>query len=215
MTDLQTDNGPVLGAEPSKRIKFRRRIRPRPISMAVSGLIWCFLWASTSPVVFIGGGLLGWLVTILFPLPPIFWTGRFSPLGFIILLTRLFTDLVVSSFRVLFMVVPKKIDLRAGILRVHLYSDNDLYQVQVATLIPLVPGTVVVEAVRHQRRLYLHVIGMDEEDPVGVVQAMTTGVERRVLQAFGSEEERAAFEERCHAAQQPDNPSEEDWEVEQ
>lgn len=214
MIDVPTQDGPMIGPEPSKRIKVRRRVRPRPLSMLVSAVVWCLLWASFTPVTVIGGALLGWLITIIFPLPPIFWKGSFRPLGFLVLVAYLVADLVVSSFRVLLMVLPKKIDLRAGIVRVDLHSDNDLYQVQVATLISLVPGTIVVEVVRHQRRLYLHVIGMDPDDPVGVVQQMTTGVERRVLGAFGSKEERAAFEANCLAAQ-PAAEHPNDWEVEQ
>ncbi|MDF1487327.1 Na+/H+ antiporter subunit E [Tessaracoccus caeni] len=214
MSEIPTTDSPVLGAEPSRRIKVRRRLRARPMSMIVSGIIWCCLWASLSPAVFLGGAALGWLVTVIFPLPPIFWTGRFSPLNFLVLLGHLLADLAVSSFRVLLMVLPKKIDLRAGIVRVDLHSDNDLYQVQVATLISLVPGTVVVEVVRKKRRLYLHVIGMDPHDPTGVVQAMTTGVERRVMRTFASKTELAEFEAKCLAASRADETAD-DWEVEQ
>ena len=214
MIDVPTQDGPMVGPEPSKRIKMRRRIRPRPLSMLVAAVVWCLLWASFTPLTVIGGALLGWLITIIFPLPPIFWEGTFRPWKFLVLVGHLLADLVVSSFRVLLMVLPRKVDLRAGIVRVDLHSDNDLYQVQVATMISLVPGTVVVEVVRHQRRLYLHVIGMDPDDPVGVVQAMTTGVERRVLATFGSKEEIAAFEADCRAAQHAAEHSD-DWEVEQ
>ena len=214
MSEIRTTDGAVQGAEPSRHLKVKRRLRARPMSMIASGIIWCFLWASLSPMVFLGGALLGWLITVIFPLPPIFWTGRFSPIGFLVLLGHLLADLVVSSFRVLLMVLPKKIDLRAGIVRVDLHSDNDLYQVQVATLISLVPGTVVVEVVRKKRRLYLHVIGMDPHDPIGVVQAMTTGVERRVMRTFASKAELAEFEAKCLAAAQTDD-TEDDWEVEQ
>ena len=62
-------------------------------------------------------------------------------------------------------------------------------------MISLVPGTVVVEVVRHPRRLYLHVVGLDENNTPDDVQDMTTAVERRLLKAIGSREELANFED--------------------
>ena len=55
------------------------------------------------------------------------------------------------------------------------------------------PGTVVVEVVRHPRRLYLHALDLTGPDPIAGVQQMVHDVENRVLNAFGSKEEIAAF----------------------
>ena len=44
-----------------------------------------------------------------------------------------------------------------------LRSNNDLYQVGVAQLISIVPGTLVVEVVRRPRLLYLHVFDLPDD----------------------------------------------------
>lgn len=52
---------------------------------------------------------------------------------------------------------------------------------------------MVVEVVRHPRRLYLHALDLTGPDPIAGVQQMVHDVENRVLNAFGSREEIAAF----------------------
>ena len=172
---------------------WRRRLRFRPLSVFGMTIVWTMLWGSLSPTILLSGILIGWLVDVVFPLPPIFWEGRFRPIGVLVMVSHLVWDLFISSMRVVWPVFQPQVNLNAGVVRVELHSDNDLYQVQVAELISLVPGTVVVEVVRHPRRLYLHAIDLIGDDPVGRVQRMSDGVEARVLNAFGSDEEIAAF----------------------
>lgn len=181
------------------RTPWRLRAKPRPLSLLGMTIMWAVLWGSLSPVVLISGALLGWLIDIAFPLPPIFWRGRFHLAGFVVLTAHLLWDLVVSSLRLLRLIFARQVTLNAGIVRVDLHTDDDLYQVQVAELISLVPGTVVIEVVRHPRRLYLHVVDMVDDDAVEQVQRMALGVESRVLKAFGSAAELAAFDAACRA----------------
>ncbi|SDZ06984.1 Na+/H+ antiporter subunit E [Tessaracoccus flavus] len=174
---------------------WRDRLRFRPLSVFGMTLMWMLLWGSASPVIVLSGMLIGYLIDIVFPLPPIFWQGKLRPLGVVVLVFHLLWDLVVSSFRVVALVFHRRVNLNAGIVRVDLHSDNDLYQVQVAEMISLVPGTVVVEVVRSPRRLYLHVIDLVGDEPLARVQRMVFDVESRVLRAFGSDEEIAQFNE--------------------
>lgn len=185
---------------------WKQRLRFRPLSVFGMTLIWAALWGSISPVVLVSGILIGWLVDVVFPLPPIFWEGRLRPIGFIVVSSHLLFDLVVSSWRVVKLVFYRKVNLNAGIVRVDLHTDNDLYQVQIAELISLVPGTVVVEVVRSPRRLYLHCIDMVGDDPVADVRKMALGVESRVLNAFGSDEEIASFREALRAKPVDETP---------
>ncbi len=170
------------------------RFRFRPLSVAMMAVVWVILWGSITPMIVVGGILCAYLITVVFPLPPIHWGGRFRPLWFISLAAHLLKDLVVSSVRILQLAFERKVNLNAGIIRVDLASDHDLYQVQVAQVISLVPGTVVVEVVRHPRRLYLHAIDLVGDDPVARIQAMVHRVESRVVHTFGSRGEIAAFE---------------------
>lgn len=190
---------------------WKQRLKFRPLSVFGMTLVWVLLWGSLSPVIILSGILFGWLVDIVFPLPPIFWEGKFRPVGFIVLGYRLIHDLVVSSWRVVKLVFKRPVKLNAGIVRVDLHTDNDLYQVQIAVLISLVPGTVVVEVVRSPRRLYLHAIDLVGDDAVERIQHMALGVESRVLRAFGSDEEIAEFN---RALQVHPHPEALDMEVE-
>lgn len=171
------------------------RWRIRPAVMVISAFLWTMLWSSFNPVTLISGALLGWLIGVIFPLPPMFWMGRISIVGAAWLVIKLFWDLTKSSFMLMKYAFQRKVDLQAGIVRVDLITDNDLYQVGVASMISLVPGTVVVEVVRHPRRLYLHCVGLEDDDAADGIQEMTTGVEGRLVNAFGSKEERHDFRE--------------------
>lgn len=192
----------------------RSRFAFRPAAVFTMALVWMLLWGSFSPVALVGGVLLGWLITVVFPLPPVHLSGRPHPLGTLVLGAHLIKDLVVSSWKVMKLTWARDVRLRSGIVRTELFSDNDLYQVQVAELISLVPGTVVVEIVRSPRRLYLHVLDLEGDHAVDDIRRMVLTTERRVLQAFGTDAEREAFEAAC-VQLPPDSPRTDEWEVEE
>ena len=191
----------------------RSRFRVRPAAVLSMALLWMLLWGSFSPVALIGGLLLGYVITLVFPLPPVHLSGRPHIIGCVVLFAHLVSDLVVSSWRVMRLTWGRTVEPSSAIVRTELFSDNDLYQVQVAELISLVPGTVVVEVVRSPRRLYLHVLDLEDENAIADVRKMALDTERRVLRAFGTEQERAAFESACERTPAPTRRTEE-WEVE-
>lgn len=171
-------------------MKILRRVFPA--SVVVMTLVWVLLWGDFAPFGIVSGYGLAWIIRWRFPMPQIHWPGRFRPVGFVRLILELVLDLVVSSWAVLRLALARRVDLHSGIVRVDLVSDVDLYQVQVAEMISLVPGTVVVELVRSPRSLYLHVLDMDAHT-VEEVRVMAARVELQVLRAFGADEELLAF----------------------
>ncbi|MHA6513606.1 Na+/H+ antiporter subunit E [Tessaracoccus sp. Z1128] len=181
-------------------IPWRQRLRFRPLSVFGMAAVWVLMWGSVAPLILISGAALGWVIGVAFPLPPIFWQGRFRPLGFTSLTWHLLADLVVSSLRLVRLAFEKEVNLHAGIVRVDLHTDDDLYQVQVAEILSLVPGTVVVEVVREPRRLYVHALELVDDASLERVQRMTTAVESRVVRSFGSDQEIAAFDRSCLAS---------------
>ena len=178
---------------------WRQRAKFRPLSVFGMAGVWVLVWGSLSPLVVLSGVALGWIIGMLFPLPPIFWQGRLRPVGFALLTWHLLHDLVVSSVRLLRLAFQREVNLHAGIVRVDLHTDDDLYQVQVAEIRSLVPGTVVIEVVREPRRLYMHALELIDEASIDRVQRMTKAVESRVVRAFGSDAEIAAFDAACQA----------------
>lgn len=103
------------------KVAFRERLHSRPLSILLMVVVWCALWGSVHPMTVVGGALFGFLITVVFPLPPMHWEGRFRPVGVVrddrapALGPR---ALVVADAAKL--AFERKVDLNAGIIRVDL-----------------------------------------------------------------------------------------------
>ncbi|WP_282007098.1 Na+/H+ antiporter subunit E [Propioniciclava sinopodophylli] len=168
----------------------RNRLRWQPRQVIVLALVWVVLWGQVNLVTVVGGVLMGILVTVLFPLPSIGWAGRPHPWALLVLLGHLVKDLAVASFRLAVFAFGRDMP-SPGIVRVDLKADSDLYQVNTAELVSVVPGTIVVDARQRSRILYLHVFDMPKDSTRDKVVADTLALEKRVVRALGS---RAEFE---------------------
>ena len=169
-----------------RRLRFRRQ----PRNVALLTAVWLILVGEVTLFTVLGGALLALLVTLVFPLPPIHYAGRIRPLGVVRLGAALFRDLAVSSFRLAAWAF-RRTGPRHGIVRVDLASDSDLYQVNTAQLTSVVPGTIVLDARRSARTLYLHVFDLDAPGAADAARRDALAVERRVLDAFASDKERS------------------------
>ncbi|TRY18292.1 hypothetical protein FOJ82_09670 [Tessaracoccus rhinocerotis] len=200
----------------TRKSDWRSGPRLVPMSVLVMAGVWVFLWGDFAPFGIVSGIALAWLIKAQFPLPPVYWPGRLRILGAIRLVYGLFHDLVVSSWRLVRLTLDPRVKLRPGIVKVEQFTDVDLYQVIVAEMISLVPGTVVVELVSSPRRLYLHVIHMDEKHDAESIREMATEIEHRVLRAFGSRWEIERFDKQHNRPSRRRRPSFFDrWETEQ
>lgn len=164
-----------------RRLRFRFQYR----QVAVLTLVWLALVGDVTLVTVGGGVLISWLVTVVFPMPPVHYYGRLRPWGIVKLFVALLRDLATSSWRLAGYALAGR-PVSPGIVRVGLNTHSDLYQVNIAQLVSVVPGTIVVDARRRTRVLYLHVFDMPHEGDAAQVVADTHGVERRLLHAFGS-----------------------------
>ncbi|WP_152364430.1 Na+/H+ antiporter subunit E [Microlunatus speluncae] len=173
-----------------------RRNGLQPATIIVLAVVWIVLWGELSLLIVLSGLLVGLLVTLLFPLPPIPYTGRIRPLALLWTLLRLLGDLVVASFEVTRTILRPGRPPRAAIVRVQLRSDSDLYQTLTAELVSLVPGSIVIEARRSSRTLYLHVLDVTDEADLDRVRREVRTAEAWVLRSLGSAEERALLTDR-------------------
>ncbi|MFT3877592.1 MAG: Na+/H+ antiporter subunit E [Propioniciclava sp.] len=181
--------GALGPAEGEVRIRSRRRVQPKAIALLT--VIWVVLVGEISIVTVVGGALLGTLVTLMFPLPPVMYAGRLHLWGSLRLVAHLVKDLAVASTRLAIFAFSRKAP-RPGILRVNLRSDSDLYQVNVAEFASVVPGSIVVDARAKRRHLYLHVFDLPDLSERATIVRDTLALEDRVVHAFGS---RAEIEE--------------------
>jgi multicomponent Na+:H+ antiporter subunit E len=152
------------------------------------------LWGRLNAVTLLSGIVVGYLVSVIFPMPAIPFSGRFRPVGMIRLVVRLLADLVPASLAIVGYALRPHLELRPGIVRVDLTSRSDLVQFGTAAIVSLVPGTIVVEAPRRERRLYLHVFDLPDEAAVERERRAALIAERTVLRALGTDEEIARSE---------------------
>lgn len=174
----------------------RRRLRFRSQwgYVALLTVFWVAISGQFTPFGVVGGAVLAWLVTLAFPLPPLHYRGRPRPWGLVVLVVALVRDLAVASFTLAVQALHPHPDPKPGIVRVRLASDSDLYQVNTAELLSIVPGTIVIDARRRTRTLYLHVFDLSSQTP-DAVRAESLAVEQRVLRALATRKERDAAAE--------------------
>ena len=158
-------------------------------------IVWVLLLGKVTIGTIVAGFLLGLLVTAVFPLPPVEFHGRFHLIGQLKLAFRLILDLVRSSFSVALLAFRRETP-KSAMVRVDLRSDSDLYQTLTSELVSLVPGSLVVEARRSTRTLYLHVLDVDRLSDLEPARQSVLDAEARVIEAYGSAAERAAIRER-------------------
>lgn len=201
---------PNRGAAPTQSPARRpRTFQPRAI--LVIALAWVMLWDRVSWGNVVNGLLVGLVVTYVFPLPSIEFSGRLHPIRFAWLLIRFFTDLVVASIQVTRIAFGSK-RVRNAVIEVPLHSRSDFYLTITAELNALVPGSVVIDARRSTSTLYLHLLDVGAPGAVEEGRAHVYRVEERVVRALGSAEEIADLERRRHEARAagPDASREDD-----
>ncbi len=168
-----------------------RRNGLQPATIIVLAVVWTVLWGDLSLLIVLSGIVVGLLITLIFPLPPIPFAGRIRPLALLWTLLRLLGDLVLASVEVTRAILRPGPPPRSAIVRVKLRSDSDLYQTLTAELVSLVPGTIVIEARRSSRTLYLHVLDVTTDADLERVRREVRTAEDWVLRSLGSAEERA------------------------
>ena len=107
-------------------------------------------------------------------------------------LVRLFHWSLVAAFAVAFLALDHSHVPHGAVIGVHLRNESDLYLSLTAVLTTLVPGSVVVEALRRDGMLYIHVLDLELMGGVEKVRRDVLAVEERVLRALASDQELAA-----------------------
>ena len=169
----------------TNRLRFRFQWR----AVIILAAIWVLLWGDASLLNILYGALLGWLISVGFWLAPIRYYGSVHPWRLLVLLATQLKELAVASVQLATVAFRPRVQLRPGVVRVELRSNNDLYQVGLAQLISIVPGTLVVELVRRPRLLYLHVFDLPDDTSIEAERNHALALERRLVEAIGSASE--------------------------
>ncbi|MGY4719847.1 Na+/H+ antiporter subunit E [Naumannella huperziae] len=187
MSEREPNTDPANPALPPRRSGLQWR------TILALAIVWMVLWGDLSIFAALMGLLVGLIITLAFPMPPVRFAGRFRPLRVAWLLVRLLGSLTVASIDVIRAILRPGPPLHSGIIRVPLRVDDDLYEALVSELASLVPGSLVIEARRSNRTLYLHVLEATSADDLAQARLQVRRAEDAVLAAFGSREEQAAI----------------------
>jgi multicomponent Na+:H+ antiporter subunit E len=164
-----------------------------PIMLGLTA-VWVLLWGNLSVANVVSGAVLSSLVVVVFPLPPIHFSGRFHPIGIAHLIGRFMVDLVVASAQIAATVLRPGSQPLNAVIEVDLRSRSDLYLTLTAELLSLIPGSLVIEARRSTGTLYLHVLGVRDASDVERSRAQALAQEERVVRALASREELEAYD---------------------
>ncbi|MBR7672027.1 Na+/H+ antiporter subunit E [Streptomyces daliensis] len=162
----------------------------------VAGLtvLWVLLWGTVSPANVLSGVLVGVIVCVLFPLPPIETQARLRPLGLLRFAGRFVADMAVSSWRLNRYILAPGVPACA-VLGVRMRCPGDLMLTATAVAVSAVPGSTVLEVHRASGTLYLHVMGASEDSERDRARREVLRLERRVVRAFGTRADVEAIEE--------------------
>jgi multicomponent Na+:H+ antiporter subunit E len=152
-------------------------------------LVWVALWGDLSVANVLGGLLVGTLVCLVFPLPPLRMDLHIRPLPLAWLVLRFLADVVAASVEVSVKTLQLHRQPRNAVIEVDLRTHSDFVLTVVAEMVSLVPGSLVVEARRSTHTLFLHVLDAGDLRGVERMRRQVYALERRVVLALGSQTE--------------------------
>ncbi len=151
--------------------------------------LWMLLWGQFSWLAFFSGLIVAIVVTRIFRLPPVDLSGRLNPWYGLVFVTTFLAALVRGSLLVAWQVLDVRRQPGVAVIAVPLRTDDDLIMTHTAVTASLIPGSIILEADRDRRVLYLHVIGVRNEADVEHQRRAVLGWEARIVRAVGSREQ--------------------------
>lgn len=194
--------GPAAGAVPepppedspaeedAAALPGRRGLRWRHLAVwAVLTLFWLIVWRRFSAANLVAGALVSAGVLLVFrtldPQPPV---GRLHPWRALVFLAYFAKELVMATLVVAAEVLtPNNERINQALVRVPARVTSDTVLTLLANAISFTPGTITVDVTRHPSTLYVHMLHFRGE---GEVRAAVAELERHIVLAFGTEQDR-------------------------
>lgn len=182
MNDAVTDDA-------ATRPRTLRRGGWQPRAIIALAVVWVLLWDRITLGNAVNGLIVGVVVTQLFPLPSIEYSGRIHPWRLIVLGLCFLRDLVSAAIEISVATLDLKPAEGGSIVEVQLRTHSEFYMTIVSSLVSLVPGSIVVEARRSANVLYVHGFHVTTPEGIEALRQDVLDVETRVVRAIGSREE--------------------------
>ncbi|WES63645.1 Na+/H+ antiporter subunit E [Microbacter sp. GSS18] len=176
---------PIDPAPPRAREALTRLRRQLPFFVWLV-VLWMLLWGQFTWTAFLTGLIAAIVVTRVFRLPPVELSGRVNLWYGLVFVVEFLGSLVAGSLTVAWQAVSPRGQPGAAIIAVPLVTDDDLIMTHTAVTASLIPGSLVLEADRERRVLYLHVIGVSDQRDVERQRESVLRWERRIVMAVGS-----------------------------
>ncbi|MBT2484125.1 MULTISPECIES: Na+/H+ antiporter subunit E [unclassified Microbacterium] len=148
-------------------------------------VLWMLLWAQFTPLAFLTGLVVAVFVTRVFRLPTVALSGRVNLWYAALFVGRFLFAVLRGALSVTAQVFDFRRQPGTAIVAVPLRYADDLVMTHVAVTASLIPGSLIVEADRDRRILYLHVIGVRTTADVDKQRAGVLRWERRIVRALG------------------------------
>lgn len=148
--------------------------------------LWMLLWAQFTLLSFVTGVIVAIVVTRIFRLPTVSLGGRLNVWYSCLFIVQFLWAVVRGAVGVTLQVWNLKRQPGAAIVAIPLRYADDLVMTHVSITASLIPGSLVVEADRFRRILYLHIIGADTMQDVEAMRRDVLNWERRIVRAVGS-----------------------------
>ena len=147
--------------------------------------VWMLLWGQFTLTAFVTGVVAAVVVTRVFRLPPVELSGRVNLWYGVIFVLSFLVALVRGSLTVAWQVLDWRRQPGAAIIAVPMRVDDDLIMTHTAVTASLIPGSLIVEADRDRRILYLRFCEDRTQaeigDEIGVTQMQVSRLLTRIL----------------------------------
>jgi multicomponent Na+:H+ antiporter subunit E len=163
-------------------------------------VLWMLLWGQLTWLALLTGLVCAIAVVRVFRLNPIQLSGRVNAWRGLIFIVTFLAAVVRGSIIVAAQVLNPRREPGAAIVAVQLRSDDDLIMTHTAVTSSLIPGSLIVEADRSRRILYLHAIGVHSAEDADDMRRTILGWEARIVRAVGSRAQLAALNDAIAAA---------------
>lgn len=176
---------------PTAKASFRRFWSQLPFFVWLV-VLWMMLWGQFTVLAAITGIAVAIGVTKVFHLPAAELSGRVN-LWYGLVFVLLFVGELVRGAVTVAWQALRPGETTSGIIAVPLRTDADLIMTHVAVTSSLIPGSLIVEADRERRILYLHVLGIRDQADAEEQRRHVLLWEARIVRAVGSRDDLAAL----------------------
>jgi multicomponent Na+:H+ antiporter subunit E len=160
--------------------------------IATLTILWMLLWGGITPLLAVGGVLVGLLVTTVFPFPPVGWKGHVRPWAVVRLVAIFVVDLLAASLQVAWIAVRPSAPPRSAVIRVDMVTRSELLLTLTVELVSLVPGSLLIELDSEHGHVWLHLLDGSTPEKIERARSRALAQERRVIEALGSRAELTA-----------------------